>query len=373
MSNSDNWFQRNPKKTYFIIIILFTIFLDIIAGSIFIPKIYNIRTPHSYYHHDLLPNKYGKEIYDNINYFITTNSLGFRDGEIREIPNKSDKKRILLIGDSFTEGFKLDYKDTFSRLLSGMLENKNIEILNAGIVSYSPHLYYLKTKYLLEKIKLQFDYLYVFIDISDIQDEIFYENYDPKTKIHQFNWFLYDFNKKMKSISYIFCSLSNLFKNFKKSINYIDYFGGIFFYANKEQQELLKDPRIESQRESWTDDPAIYNRWREKGLSLAADNMQKLEKLCASYKIPMTIVFYPWPYQIKQNYTDCIQERFWNNFAQQHRIECIDLFPDFIKKDADPEAVIDKYFIKDDVHWNKYGHEIVANKIFNHIIQEKRY
>ena len=43
-------------------------------------------------------------------------------------------------------------------------------MLNAGVSSYSPSIYYYKTKFFIEQ-GLKFSHLIVFIDISDIEDE----------------------------------------------------------------------------------------------------------------------------------------------------------------------------------------------------------
>ena len=62
------------------------------------------------YHHDLAKNvgAHRAEWAETV-YSINTNSLGFKDKTNRQIPLKIDKKRLIFIGDSFTEGFCLRY------------------------------------------------------------------------------------------------------------------------------------------------------------------------------------------------------------------------------------------------------------------------
>ena len=48
------------------------------------------------------------------------------------------------------------------------------EVLNAGVGSYSPIIYWRKIKYLIEDVGLRFDEVVVYIDISDAQDEASY-------------------------------------------------------------------------------------------------------------------------------------------------------------------------------------------------------
>jgi len=180
---SDSWFLKNPFKATIGIIVIFIIVVDFISGAIFIPRDYNtFRCSHPYYHHDFYPNMEAITKWGNQEYMVYTNSLGFRDSHIRDVPLKSDKKRILFMGDSYIEGLGVNWDESVAGLLDSMFEENhmNTEILNAAAVSYSPLLYYLKTKYLIEKTGLSFDELYVFIDISDIQDEIFYKDFKPE-------------------------------------------------------------------------------------------------------------------------------------------------------------------------------------------------
>ena len=69
------------------------------------------------------------------------------------------------MGDSFTEGIRLNYEDTFVGLIEKELNKKNIEVLNGGRESYSPIIYWRKIKYLIEELGLDFDEVVLFIDI----------------------------------------------------------------------------------------------------------------------------------------------------------------------------------------------------------------
>ena len=66
-------------------------------------KYYRIKS--DLYHHDLMPNIDVVEGWGGkLKRQIITNSSGFRDSDQKNINKSSDKKRILLIGDSFIEG-----------------------------------------------------------------------------------------------------------------------------------------------------------------------------------------------------------------------------------------------------------------------------
>tara|TARA_B110000971_G_scaffold197800_1_gene213891 strand:- start:164 stop:598 length:435 start_codon:yes stop_codon:yes gene_type:complete len=105
---------------------------------------------------------------------IITNSIGFIDKNNRNIKKiNSQKKQILLIGDSFIEGSGLDYEYTFAGLLNDHL-GENFEILNSAVGSYSPSIYFKKTEYYINE-GYKFDQAIIFLDVSDVFVELFIE------------------------------------------------------------------------------------------------------------------------------------------------------------------------------------------------------
>ena len=169
-------------KKYFIIFVILVI--DFLFSSIFLKKT-NLwknsnwennywRVTSKIYHHDLLPNI---DIIENWGPFkkrIITNSLGFRDFNNKNVLKISNKRRILLIGDSFIEGAGYDYDYTIGGLIQKKLGNK-FEVLNSAVSSYSPSIYYTKINHFISK-GYKFDQALVFLDLSDIYDELFIEH-----------------------------------------------------------------------------------------------------------------------------------------------------------------------------------------------------
>ena len=124
-----SWFERNPKKTLMFSVLVFLGLIDWIAGAILIPQDYNVfRTPHPFYHHDLVQNQTATAKWGNIEYPMFTNSLGFRDSAVRTVSRETSRKRVLFIGDSFTEGLGVPYDDSFVGILDKQLNNLEIEI-----------------------------------------------------------------------------------------------------------------------------------------------------------------------------------------------------------------------------------------------------
>jgi hypothetical protein len=52
-----------------------------------------------------------------IRYRFRTNSLGFKDSEVRDVPLTGTKHRVLIIGDSFADGIGFSFNDTMGRAI----------------------------------------------------------------------------------------------------------------------------------------------------------------------------------------------------------------------------------------------------------------
>jgi hypothetical protein len=94
------------------------------------------------------------------------------------------------------------------------------------------------------------------------------------------------------------------------------------------------------------------------------------ETLC-SERHPVTIVVYPSPYQLTGSNLVGIPVTFWRAFAEEHRIDFLNLFPTFIGSEP-PEIVYPRYFIKGDTHWNEAGNRHVAEAVLQHIRESSR-
>ena len=127
-------------------------------------------------HHSLRSNTQDIARSDEWEIHYQINSLGFRDKEYSQ--EKPDNTyRILMVGDSFTEGQGVEAEDTFSKLLEKSLgekiQGKKIEVINTGTLSYSSLLEFLMLKY--RGLELSPDLVILNFDISDVSDDYRYE------------------------------------------------------------------------------------------------------------------------------------------------------------------------------------------------------
>ncbi|MDT7041797.1 hypothetical protein [Candidatus Nitronereus thalassa] len=363
--------MKHPKTTLLIFGILILIAFDLILtvgvrlalkGTIEKRPLGNpakIRIQHPVYHHGLKPNSFSnQERWGPQTYSVFVNSLGFRDKEIRNIPPATNKFRIVFMGDSFTEGPGMDFEDTFVGILSDQYADKNIEVLNAGIGSYAPTVYYIKTLYLINELKLKFDHVVVCLDISDIQDEAI--NYGIANGVVTARIDSFPYTTKMFIHDYT--TIGRLIQHYSlKAYSHLTH-----PYSETLRTQREKDLSIGKIRSSWTIHKEIYEEYGKKGLEQAKIRLQSLYELLHPLGISLTLVVYPYPDQIINHDLDSIQVRFWKEWSQEHDVNFINIFPAFIKPNETElaaEETIRKHYFQGDDHWNKEGHSLVAQNI----------
>lgn len=361
-SNRTNRFEKHPVITIGIVILLGTLTTAIVFLAIcrfypwrveekdFYDAAFTYREASPVFHHSLSKNRAVMAAWGPLRYRLYTNSLGFRDRYVRDVPLNVENHRILLMGDSFTEGIGLPYDDTFAGIIARTLKVENVDVLNAGVVSYSPIIYWRKTKYLIETVGLQFDEMVVFLDISDARDEAESYYLDDQGNVQ-----------------------SHLFKDPKirrKILNRIRRDGVVDSLSR--YLSILTDfstrPAWETGR--WTIDPDLLEKYGRPGLAQMTIYMNRLRELLKRHGIQLTVAVYPWPAQIREKNLDSIQAVYWRDWCRRYHIDFIDYFPVFIDPEGkDPQKVIDQYFIPGDAHWNRQGHERIADVFCRHFRQ----
>ena len=140
--------------------------------------------------------------YGSKNYKLCTNNLAAID-DCKQKKINTKNIDFVFIGDSFVEGLGVQFEKTFF----GLLQNKYPEkkFLNLGVSGYSSSIYYNKLKYFYN-LGYNFSEIYVFLDTSDIFDEIYRYKSDNDNQISyyltndQINDLLDDKKKVLKDI-----------------------------------------------------------------------------------------------------------------------------------------------------------------------------
>ena len=155
--------------TYFIV--------DFAAGYFLITPLSPQLVPDPVRHHKLVPNAYAKFQQEDFSYVQRNNKFGLRGGDL-SLEKPDSTIRILMLGDSFTMGKGVEDNETFSYLLdralnqetiSCMSDSSRVEVLNAGVDSYTPLL----------------GYLYLSNELADFSPDLIFYNLDNSDLVQE--------------------------------------------------------------------------------------------------------------------------------------------------------------------------------------------
>ena len=314
-----------------------------------------MRIDHKFYHHTLKKNvKYDKAPSFGNYHTLCTDNHGFKF----KCGVKRDKKfEIAFMGDSFVEGVALNYENTFV----GIFENqKNISVANFGVTSYAPNIYLSKVKYLLDK-NYKFKHLIVFIDISDVFDDNTFYKLNKNFSVSERN--AKEKNLKRRKFLRQSFPLTNFYmfvikmnKRLNKEVPPLNSDKPIFSekavkkalwtYESNDELDGYQDPVSKTQAE----------------MIFAMDNLYKILK---KNNIKLSLAVFPWPQQLEFNDENSKHVEMWKNFCEKKCEKFINFFPFFFeeKKRTSFIEVYKKYYFWNDIHFNKLGNRIIAERL----------
>ncbi len=94
---------------------------DVLGAQILkavLPSWESFRVPSETYNHGFAKMADSVAVWGPFRYRMRTNSLGFKDEANRIVPLESDHRRVVLTGDSFTEGIGHEFGKTFAGILA---------------------------------------------------------------------------------------------------------------------------------------------------------------------------------------------------------------------------------------------------------------
>lgn len=342
--------------------------LDAAFGALAAPPDRSFRAAHPYYHHGLRPLRSAETVWGGRRYELHTNSLGLRDGANTAVEQRPRDRRTVLIGDSMLEGLGVAYERTVAGILAARGRERGVEVLNAGVVSYSPKLYELRTRWLVEREGLELQRLVVFLDVSDVQDEVHYEAFVPRGE--------YGFGEAGLAWWRGHSLVAQLVRRFGAERAEID---------NRFERDAEIDVWMrtvdayrhatgnpDAGRWEWTYDDDAYRRFGERGLALAEAHMAALAAFTRERGIELALVVYPSPYQVLVNELESRHVSFWKRFCAREGVELLNLFPAFVDPLRAPLETYARYFIPDDVHWSEAGHAFVAELVADTVLGPAR-
>lgn len=322
------------------------------------------------FHHGLAASVTQVDRWGDIGYPLFTNSLGLRDARVREVALVPEGRRIAFIGDSFTEGVGFPWEQTFVGRVAAALEPQGIEVLNLGVSSYSPVIYFKKVEQLVERQGLRFDELVVFVDTGDVYNEARWYEQTPdgrivahvadgvnvaKQRSRLGDWLAV--NSLTGKLLYTLADRWR-YERSKRLISAAQRTGG---------PDSTNAMAVNAKDASWTWDEAAWAEWGQLGLQRALANMDRLEAITRAHGIRLTVAIYPWPGQVWRGQVENREVTVFSAWAAAHGAGFLNLYPELIKDG--PEADLKAHYIPGDVHWNADGHALVADRVLRYLAQ----
>lgn len=107
--------------------------------------------------YSLISNKTTHLRYNNYNYTLKTNSLGFTSPEIDLRKEDPQIFRVLILGDAFSMPEGMEYSSSYPYLLESelkkKLENRVVQVINGGVTGYGPNEMLAQLKFYIDTIK----------------------------------------------------------------------------------------------------------------------------------------------------------------------------------------------------------------------------
>src|SRR5262245_10602247 len=299
------------------------------------------------YHHDLVPDMKITRVWGNVLYPWRTDRYAFRTGECAPGEAQKDWPAIFVIGDSFTEALGSSYEKSFVGLMACDAAKQGKAVWNLGVTSYSPIIYHLKIRAAAKRLGLKPKEIFVFLDLSDIDDDAnVYRLADDGTVKYA--------NQPEPGGERPFDLGAFLIKNFTTArLLYDLYLTSSFSYSMS----------VNRPRARWTVDPALMEAWGKRGLDMASANMDKIVELCRGWQCRLTLVVYPWPDNVMAHDRDSIQVRYWRDWSAQRGVRFIDGFAPFFRAPA--EETLHKYYVAGDVHFTEAGNRLIYETVKN--------
>jgi hypothetical protein len=302
-----------------------------------------IQAPH---HHDIIPGIETPRVWGRVIYPWKADRHGFRTGACAPGEAETAWPAIFVIGDSFVEGLGSSYEQSFAGLMACDAARQEKAVWNLGASSYSPIIYWRKVKAAAEKIGRKPSEVYVFLDLSDIDDEANIYREGPDGGV------LFKSKPESSPDNWRSGPVQWFVRHFTTArLVYDTYVSASFTW----------DRSVGHDRARWPFDPKLMESWGKRGLELAGANLDKLVGLCRDWQCRMTLVVYPWPDNVVANDRDSLQVRHWRDWAATRGVRFVDSFPPFFRAPAD--GTLRRYYVKGDVHFTPAGNQLIYETV----------
>lgn len=340
-------------------------------------------------HHSFRPNTQDVARSPEWESHYIINSLGMRDKEYSE-KKPEDTFRILMVGDSYMEGQGVEFNETTAKVLekalSEKVKGKKIEVMNAGVLSYSPLLEYSYLKH--KGLKVNPDLVILNFDQGDVIDDHWYEPEAIKDDQGMVVGFRVGQDATASAQTQVkksfLVSMSDSIKKFfhSHSAFYLMVANSVKVGKLKLYPEIgdttVKPYDMGSDKLITTREPApqgYSDLW-----TLTKRNLKLIRDLLNENKVKLVITDYPYGHQVdatewnvgrkklgfeEKLYQEDKNFKTLSAFALDENILYHSMVEDFRKETNHP------MYFKDDGHWNQLGHQVAGLSIKKYLLDNK--
>jgi hypothetical protein len=333
------------------------------------------RVPDPVRHHALKSNCRSMVRWGTVPFEYLTNSIGLRDESIRDVPLADARPRILLLGDSFTEG-QLAWSDSYVGRIAARLPQ--YDFLNGGVSAYSPSNYLNVTRALLAD-GFKIDEVIVFLDNTAAHYEAaFYRDKDvsgavsgPAREYRNMSWLG---TWRFRIASHLFIT-SNVLESIERHLINLGYYHLVASLAGANTFDVEWAAWTYRKVDETDAFPTGYAPLGlEAGLAKQTAKMTLLWEELERRNIPLSVVVYPYPSQLVHDTVDSEQLRIWRQWCQGKCKRFVSLYPAFFAtRDQcpwfQPGCWYDKLFLYGDVHYSDLGNAMVADAVIESLAE----
>jgi hypothetical protein len=285
----------------------------------------------------------------------------------------SGKKRLLkennlvFLGDSHTYAMGVNFKDSFPGIVEKNI--KDYSVYNLGVPGYGIQKYY----YVLDEFfkKKDASKIILTLDMTDIYDaahrwKSITSTKSPVLKSKHINKKISDWktmqNSNFKGSKIIVFKVRNFLRYLKLKVKFI----------NKKYKDVGLKTEIANYTYVDLDKRSSLNYLSkndfQRGTSIIKSYFKKITDLAKINNADLYLIIFPWPETLVYG-----QEKFnWENFnidlcQKNNCSNVINLFDDFKRIKAEDKNWKNLIYINEDIHFNKFGNNLVANKIIKEI------
>lgn len=294
-------------------------------------------------------------------YIVFTDEEGYRFSG-----NKRSKKKdnLIFLGDSTTFGIGSKFEDTFVGIVESKMKNYNV--YNLGVPGFGlQKYYYVLNEFLRTKTASK---IFLTIDMTDFIDAANRWKNIPNSK------------SPVLESAFVGKEISdweNLRNSNFKGTRLIIFHTRNFIRTIKIKIKILNSKNDKAKNNIKSSHWANFTYTDKKNLTISEDQFKNAELIIENYfrkinilaeenNAELYLIIFPWPENLIYG-----QEKFnWEIFNEKlcsnnYCSEMINLFRDFREIVKDNDDWQNLIYIKDDIHFTKFGNNFISNKIIN--------